>query len=67
MDLLMKRESGTQWLRESFRIFQMPNVAHRFFFDMTQGTPGRAEDEINIFLQFWAGSELGHKVAGCFC
>ena len=65
MDLLMKRESGTQWLRESFRIFQMPNVAHSFF-DMTQGTPGRAEDEINI-LQFWAGSEPGHKVAGCFC
>lgn len=42
MDLLMKRKSGTQWLREIFRICQMPNVAQSFF-DMTQGTPGRAE------------------------
>lgn len=65
MDLLMKRKVE---LNGSGKFQNLPDAkCSQSFFDMTQGTPGRAEGQINIFLQFRAGSSPGHRVTACFC
>lgn len=60
--LLTEKKSGTQWLREIFRICQDAKCSSSFF-DMTQGTPGRAEGQDKHLLQFRGRiKEPGHRV-----